>query len=307
MDNCAPILISVLDRDVHFRNCVISLAQNRLSDKTHLFIALDAPSAEKHIAGYNRILSFIESIKGFKEVTLFKREKNMGSSPNQFLAMEDVFKQYDRLIFTEDDNIFSPNFLDFVNQGLELFKDRKDIFSVSGHNYLIDIHKSYTSNYYIWTGFDAWGVGLWKEKWNQVDFSIENNKRNAMTLKNIFKLNSIAGHYVPALFQLVQQGVLHDDFAICLHLMKNNMFSVFPIESKVRNNGLDGSGENGGLSEYYKDQKIDDSNSIHLKIDDGSKTNSIIFKVLKKHFQLKTKSKIKLLLRYLNYLVTFSK
>jgi len=130
MNNYAPVLISVLDRDVHFKNCVISLVQNPLAKETHLFIALDAPFAEKHKIGHGKVLSFIKSIEGFKEVTLFRREKNLGSSLNQSMAMEDIFKRYDRLIFTEDDNIFSPNFLDFVNQGSELFKDRKDIFNL---------------------------------------------------------------------------------------------------------------------------------------------------------------------------------
>ena len=152
-----------------------SLSQNPLAVETHLYIALDAPSAEKHRTGYARVLDFIKNISGFKEVTIFKRENNVGSIVNQSMAMEVIFKQYDRLIFTEDDNVFSPSFLDFVNQGLELFKDRSDIFSVSGHNYLIDIPESYPSNYYIWPGFDAWGVGIWKDKWNRVDSSIEYN------------------------------------------------------------------------------------------------------------------------------------
>jgi len=247
-------------------------------------------------------LSFIKSIEGFKEVTLFRREKNLGSSLNQSMAMEDIFKRYDRLIFTEDDNIFSPNFLDFVNQGLELFKDRKDIFSISGHNYLIDIPKSYTSNYYIWPGFDAWGVGLWKEKWNKVNFSIENRRKNALTLKNIIKLNAIAGHYVPALFNLVQFGVLHDDFAVCMYLVENNMYSLFPVISKVRNNGLDGSGENGGISELYNNQLIDENDTIHLCLDEGNQNNAVIFRVLKNFFKLKYKTKIKLLFRYFHFL-----
>lgn len=294
----APVLISVLDRDNHFKNCVESLSQNIFANETHLFIALDAPFAERHKKGHQKVLEFIPQIIGFKEVTLFQREKNMGSSPNQFLAMEDIFKQYDRLIFTEDDNEFSPNFLDFVNQGLELFKDREDIFSISGHNYLIDIPKSYPSNYYIWTGFDAWGVGIWKEKWNQVDFSVEGNKTDKLSLNKIRKLNSIAGHYVSALFNLEKSNIIHDDFAVCLHLIENNMVSVFPTVSKVKNNGLDGSGENGGINDSYSNQVIDRSHTFEYSSELVT-INPVIYLILKKYFGLKFKTKIKYIIKYL--------
>jgi hypothetical protein len=298
----APVLVSVLDRNIHFQNCITSLSKNPLANQTHLFIALDAPFAEKHIAGHAKVLTFIESIKGFKEVTLFKRESNMGSSENQFLAMQFIFAKYDRLIFTEDDNVFSPNFLDFINQGLELFKDREDIFAVTGHNYKVDIPESYPGNYYIWPGFDAWGVGLWKEKWYKVDFTVKNKQLDALKPTKILKLNSIAGHYVPALFQLAKFGILHDDFAIDLHLVENKMYSVFPTISKVRNTGLDGSGENGGLSGMYQDQHIDKNANIQLSLDIGAKPNKAIFRILKKHFRTPNKRKIKLLFRYLQLL-----
>ena len=43
----APVLISVLDRNIHFQNCVESLLKNPLAKETHLFIALDAPPSNK--------------------------------------------------------------------------------------------------------------------------------------------------------------------------------------------------------------------------------------------------------------------
>ena len=127
-----------------------------------------------------------------------------------------------------------------------------------------------------------------------------------MTLKKIRELNAIAGHYVPALFNLGQNGVLHDDFAICLHLSENKMYSIFPTVSKVRNNGLDGTGENGGVSLTYKDQPIDLSENITVRIDDGSNPNAEIFRVLRTFFALSCLTKLKLFFRYIKYRVTIS-
>jgi hypothetical protein len=300
MNNYAPVLISVLDRDVHFKNCVESLAKCTYSEKTHLFIALDAPFAEKHFIGYQKVISYINKIKGFKQVTLFKRKQNMGSSPNQFLAMEDIFKQYDRLIFTEDDNIFSPNFLDFVNQGLELFKDRKDIFSISGHNYLIDIPNSFNSNYYAWPGFDAWGVGIWKEKWGMVDFTKGDTRKKGFTLRKVYKLYKLSDNYFFAYYRLIKKGVLSDDFALSLHIIENNMTAIFPIISKVRNVGHDGSGENCKLREDYSKQYIDIQNEININANDFKFKDHCIYRILKLHFQKGLIQKIKLWMKYLS-------
>jgi len=303
MNKYAPILISVLDRDIHFKNCVDSLVKNPLAKETHLYIALDAPFAEKHILGHSKVLEFIETIKGFKEVTLFKRGKNMGSSSNQFLAMEDIFKKYDRLIFTEDDNVFSPNFLDFVNQGLELFKNREDVFSVSGYNYPINIKSKTVIGYYLWTGFSAWGVGLWKEKWQKLGLSTIFKIKDILNPFIIYKLNSIAGHYFPALLSTVETGHKPDDVLICYYLTKNNLKSVFPTLSKVQNHGNDGSGEHCGTVSIYQTQLIDTAMDFDFKIQNEYEENIEINKLLKKHFKKRFKTKLKITYRYTKVLI----
>ena len=295
--NYAPVLISVLDRDVHFKRCIKSLSNCTHAEKTHLYIALDAPFANKHIKGYNKVLEFIPKIKGFKEVTLFKREINMGSSPNQFKAMDDIFKKYDRLIFTEDDNEFSPNFLDFVNQGLELFKDRRDIFSVSGHKYLVDIPSDYTENYYVWPGFDAWGVGIWRDKWNRVDFNASRVKKS-QSITKYFTLNKLADHYLSAFYKLKKKGILSDDFAASFFIIDNKMYSIFPTISKVRNFGHDGSGENCQISDIHMLQPIDANKAIVFDSTKGSKPDKKIYMAHKKFFSMKAKQKCKLFIKF---------
>jgi hypothetical protein len=303
MNNYAPVLISVLDRNIHFKNCVDSLAQNPLAKETHLYIALDAPFAEKHISGHSKVLEYISCIKGFKEVTLFKREKNIGSSNNQFLAFEEIFKKHDRLIFTEDDNIFSPNFLDFVNQGLELFKGRDDIFSVSGYNYPIDVNPKLNPGYYLWTGFAAWGVGLWKVKWQKLNLSTILNIKDILNPFFIKKLNSVAGHYFPALLSAIETQHKPDDVLICYYLTKNNLKSVFPTLSKVQNHGNDGGGEHKNIDNKYKNQLIDNNKLFDLKIIEGYEDNREINLHLKKHFKKKFKTKIKITIRYFKVLI----
>ena len=134
----APVLIITLNRDEHFINCVNSLSACMHADKTDLYIALDYPSKENHWEGYNKILEYLPTITGFNSVNVIRREHNYGIEKNYFDAVDFVFEKYDRLIFSEDDNLFSDDFLNFMSSSLDVYKDRADVFSVSGYNYPID-------------------------------------------------------------------------------------------------------------------------------------------------------------------------
>ena len=74
----------------------------------------------------------------FKLLKIYRREFNCGvSNPNSNgkLLANEVSKDHDSYIFTEDDNVFSPNFLLFVNQGLEKYKNDAKCLAVCGYNY----------------------------------------------------------------------------------------------------------------------------------------------------------------------------
>lgn len=145
----APILVSVYNRCHHFKNCIESLKDNNYADKSHLFIAVDAPYRDEDVRINKKIIEYAKSIKGYKEITLFIRRENLGALPNINLAWKDIFNNYEKLILFEDDNVFSPNFLEYMNDGLEFHKDEERIFSISGYNYMITIPKNYKKDIYM--------------------------------------------------------------------------------------------------------------------------------------------------------------
>ena len=110
LNNFAPVLIPTLSRFEHFKRCVESLSNCTYAEKTDLFIALDYPFDNTHWEGYNKIVRFIPEIKGFNNVIVQKRNTNYGAKKKLYDARNQVFEKYDRLIVSEDDNEFSPNF-----------------------------------------------------------------------------------------------------------------------------------------------------------------------------------------------------
>lgn len=242
MNNFAPVLIPTLNRHVHFKRCVESLALCIHANKTDLFIALDYPLNESHWEGYRIIKEYLPSITGFKSVTVFERNTNFGVRKNLIDARKVIFGKYDRLILSEDDNVFAPSFLNFVNKGLEVYKDRDDIFAVAGYNSPWNMPSWYKSDVYLRQGFVAWGVGVWRDKWNKVDWSLDSfnsmlsNKENYRVLKKYYQ------RFLPQLLRIRDTGIITGDGFLFLYLLHNNMYSVYPTKTRVRNTGHDGSG-----------------------------------------------------------------
>jgi hypothetical protein len=314
--NLAPILVTVYDRPEHFKRCIESLKLNKYADQSDLFVAIDAPYKEEHAANNKLVIEYAKTITGFKSVYLFIRPENWGRE-NIFSARREIFEKYDRLIFFEDDNIFSEDFLNFVNSGLEIYKNREDVFSISGYNYPVDYNLFENNETYMWQGYSAWGVGIWRDKWNAVDMNVSSALQSAKNfLKNyslVYKLNAVANHYLPALLLMQEKQKLHGDGFISLHHFLNNMYSVFPVESRVRNIGHDGSGINCALDEndIYSVQPIysgiSDAAIFNENLYPDNLSNDIIYNHFKTPAYAQLKTFVRLLFHNIGIIKYFKK
>lgn len=160
----APVVIPTICRYNTFKPCIDSLSRCTDADKTELYIGLDYPAKESHWEGYRKICDYVQDIKGFKSVYIFKREYNYGQGKNMEDLLKHVKEKYDRYIVSEDDNVFSPNFLEYINYGLEKYRDHPDVIAICGFNYPFSYMENiigYEKNAFPITAFTAWGVGLW--------------------------------------------------------------------------------------------------------------------------------------------------
>ncbi|QIA08523.1 glycosyltransferase family 2 protein [Draconibacterium halophilum] len=279
-----PILITVYNREKHFKKCIESLKKCEGADKSPLYIAVDAPSKEIDVEPNRQIKEYAKALKGFKKIEIFERTENKGPRNNAETARQDIFSIYDNLIVSEDDNVFAPGFLSFINKGLDVYKDRHDIFSINGYSLPINIPKNYYNDIYIWKGFSGWGYGIWKDKYNAVSFEIADIRKFIKNCSNIKNANKIAAHYVPNMINAVNKQQIHGDTFIVKHLIENNMYSVFPSYSLVRNIGNDGSGVNCGIDVVYKNQRVNNNFKL-LPLKKDIKPNQKILDSISKFYK----------------------
>lgn len=236
----APIMITTLCRYEHFKRCIESLAQNTYANQTELYIGLDYPLKENHWPGYKKIKEYVYTITGFKHVHIFERERNYGARENYWALRHEIEKKYDSIIITEDDNEFSPCFLDFMNKALVKYWNEEQVRTVGA--YLGEEFEGIKQTGTIFTYSNtAWGAGVWKHK--DTDFPPDEFYRNIIHNKNkSWKLfSTVPGCWV-MLYRMVTRGLSFGDVKREVYNCMNHTYQVRPYTSLVRNWGNDGSG-----------------------------------------------------------------
>jgi hypothetical protein len=259
----APILLSVYTREEHFKRCVKSLSECRLANKSTLYIVSDGGKTEKDQIIIDRIRDYISEIRGFKELILIARDKNLGVDESIGSIFFEILNKHGKIIFTEDDNIFSPNFLEYLNNGLEFYKNDYNITSISGYKHNFKLPSDYKRDIFVWYCFAAWGCATWKD---HIDFfHIYDDIEKVMYDKQkLRKIKLAYGESIPFvmgnfIFKKVYKYPFLDN-AISYYNMINEKYTIFPVISKVRNIGWDGTGQH----------CIKDASFLFLPMDDGN-------------------------------------
>lgn len=267
--NFAPVVIPTLNRYEHFKRCLESLERCTYSECTDVYIALDYPPSEKYVEGWKKIDAYLhgkEESNSFGSLNVVRREYNYGvgkAHSNSGELMKEIREKYDRWIFSEDDNEFSPDFLSYLNKGLELFYNDQRIYCICGYNRRIDVPSSFKANYYVAQDYIAWGIGQWKHKPRPEQYSsFEFLKQLLRDKQSYKKIKDRSFFYITGIMNMLKTNSLQGDMLVDLYETLEDKYSVLPIVSKVRNYGNDGTGvhtkknvEDNNL--YFTKQNID--------------------------------------------------
>lgn len=300
-----PVVIPTLNRYNHFVNCVESLSRCYLALETELVVGVDYPPSEKYVEGFNQICNFIPSIKGFGKVTVFYHKHNLGPVGNLRFLKDYCFSKYDALIITEDDNVFAPCFLDFMNKALCLYSEDERILSVSGYS-PIGVKNSSGYTAYLSKDNNGWGLGLWKSKEKKLCGLLCDDSYFKSVLRSPLKGLKILKTY-PMLYLMlhimVRDGENWGDAKRATVNIIENKFQVRPICSLVRNEGFDGSGVNCSsqplaqselvMNETFDMRLFDNGNDCYdsdalyeqmLPTDDKAERDKLLKRVRKSYF-----------------------
>ncbi|MDI1307714.1 MAG: sugar transferase [bacterium] len=232
----APIVLFTYKRLDTLQQTVQAVQENYLATDSDLYIFSDAAKGESDIGAVNEVRKYIHSIKGFKTITIYESQLNKGLASSIIEGVTDVLNIHETVIVLEDDLISSPNFLNYMNRSLDFYGAEDKVFAISG--YSIPIDSSSESDVYFTSRSSSWGWATWKDRWVKIDWEIRDYSsfKNNNSLRHDF--NKMGSDMSRMLDRQVQGKINSWAIRWCYHQFKNNLFSVYPLISKIKNVGF---------------------------------------------------------------------
>jgi hypothetical protein len=162
----APIVLFVYNRPEETKQTIAALAKNDLAAASELFIFCDGAKGETDKKSVAEVRNIVRSLTGFKNIVIIERDKNYGLAQSVISGVTEIVNKYGKVIVLEDDLLTSPQFLTFINDGLEIYQTEPQVGIIHAHIYNI---KNLPELFFI-SKIGCWGWGTWARAWNKVSF-----------------------------------------------------------------------------------------------------------------------------------------
>ncbi len=265
MKSLPPIALFVYNRLSHTQKTIEALQKNTLAQESELIIFSDGPKDSlKSKETVFDLRKYLKTVEGFKSIKIIENEKNYGLANSIINGVTNILNEYQRIIVLEDDLITSRYFLEYLNNGLNLYEEEKDVISI--HAYTYPIRNPLPETYFI-KGADCWGWATWKRGW---DLFESDGKKLLKELENkkLTKEFDFNGSYPYTKMLKTQIAGKNDSWAIRWYASAflNNKLTLYPRESLIYNSGLDGSGTHHITENSFN--KTDQVEKIKIKVEE---------------------------------------
>lgn len=243
----APIALFVYNRPEHTRRTLEALRCNEGANESVLHVFADGPkpdTAPENLQRIAEVRDIISHIDGFKEVHLHIAERNKGLAQSIIDGITEVINHAGRIIVLEDDIETIPQFLPYMNRALDVYENRKDIWTVGGMNVDIKLPAEYTAkrDLYLVHRSCSWGWATWSDRWRDIDWEVKDFRQFIANPRAVRRFDR-GGEGMSGMLQARMEG-RNNSWAIVYdyHVYKHNGYCIRPVRSFTRNIGMDGSG-----------------------------------------------------------------
>lgn len=245
----APVVVFVYKRIDHVKEVLAALGRNYDIEFTDLYIFSDGPKNESEVSDVKSVRNYVKNYiadNRFKKSVLLEQEENKGLAGSIIEGVTKIINEYGRVIVLEDDHVTSPDFLQYMNGALDFYEKNDRIWSISGYTWKMKSFKNYHHDIFMGCRASCWGWASWKNRWNKIDWNVSGYDSFIRNRKQRKEFNR-GGMDMSRLLQMQHDGEINS-WAIrwCYQQYIEKMLCVFPVHSKVKNIGFDGSGTNSG-------------------------------------------------------------
>lgn len=291
-----PVVIFCYNRLDCLRLTIEHLKKNALAPVTDLFIFSDGAAREDDIEKVNLLREYLKSVTGFRQVITTESSTNKGLAKSIIEGVSQVLKTHEGVIVLEDDLLTSTNFLDFMTESLEFYKNNKRVFSVSGYSKPINFPVYHIYDNYFTRRGSSWGWATWRNRWLTVDWDINDYHSFFIDHSARRKFNEMGSDMCGMLDKQMKGKINSWAIRWCYHQFKTDSYSVFPSVSKVQNIGFqDSATHTRPIQQKRFATELDTSGTKHFKFNPFVRLDGVIISQFVKQFSLATRLKYKAL------------
>jgi hypothetical protein len=250
MQTLAPIALFVYNRPDHTERTLKFLRQNELAAESRLFIFSDGARTEKDESKVSEVRTLLRTIDGFKSIKIIESLKNKGLAQSVISGANEILQQYQKIIVLEDDLLTSTDFLSFMNEALDRYKEQTAIFSVTGYSYPLAPLKNYLYSAYFSHRGSSWSWATWLDRWQTIDWEIKDDFINNKMQQQAF--NKTCGPDLSNMLIKQLNGKI-DSWAIrfAYNAFIQGKLHVLAAKNKVKNIGHDNTGTHSPKTTKY--------------------------------------------------------
>lgn len=261
----APIVVFGYNRADMLENLFRSLEKNENANRMDLFIFLDVPDKKKRrdISLSEKVIEYVNRYKTkskFGKVTVEIAGKHKGLAESVISGVTKVINKYGKVIVLEDDLEVSNDFLDYMQRGLEFYKNDRKVWSVGAHCPFLKSLETYEADVFLAPRTESLGWGTWKDRWTHTDWEVYSYDAFKRDLFGRMLFN-LGGNDLYKTLKKQMENKQYDSWAIrwCYQQFRERRYTVYPKESRVIHCGNDSRSTHGA---YHSTQSLKPEYSV---------------------------------------------
>lgn len=244
------VAVFAYNRSSHLEQVLQALRKNKDVGKRYFFH--DGLQCEEHREEWEAVRRLLLREAEDQMAEIICSDKNCGLAASLTSGIHLVLEENDAVVVLEDDCVPHPDFLSFMEQCFLKYKGNKEIYSVSGYSWPIDLRPVDEYDIYFTGRISSWGWGTWKERWLEYnrDYDILRNIR--MDCEKSKRLGEWGNDLEETLIGNIKGTT--DSWAVfwALKVIEKGGYCIHPYESLIRNIGCDGTGVHCRDSERFE-------------------------------------------------------
>ncbi len=265
---------------------------------SELYVFMDEARNDSEADDVEKVRALFDNLQGFKAIHPYPARMNKGMARSVIDGVTTVLEKHESIIVLEDDLVVAPDFLTFMNAALEAYRDRSDIWSISGYTPNLKEIEQYDKNsVFLVPRAQCWGWATWSDRWETVDWEVSDFNYLARNKKRR-KAFDMGGNDLFRTLEMEHRERI-ESWAVrwAYAASKQKMWTVNPMLSKVQNIGLKSSTSHVGWHDERHNVELLGNKTI---IDPNVQPDEKLVQAFKKHHDLGLISKIGYFMRLHN-------